>query len=111
MYPLRLPRVGKTIIILKFILYHSRKKISSPKSLFSKISSDECTYIFLLLFRCCYHFYYCYVHHSTGFGGQVDFIRGAAEGFDGKGKPIIAMQSTNEKTGESKISAFLKPGK
>lgn len=47
----------------------------------------------------------------TGFGGQVDFIRGAAEGFDGKGKPIIAMQSTNEKTGESKISAFLKPGK
>jgi len=47
---------------------------------------------------------------DPGFGGQVDFIRGAAEGFDGKGKPIIAMQSTNEKTGESKISPFLKPG-
>lgn len=26
----------------------------------------------------------------SGFGGQVDFIRGAAEGFDGRGKPIIA---------------------
>lgn len=23
-----------------------------------------------------------------GFGGQVDFIRGAAEGFDGRGKSI-----------------------
>ncbi|XP_065225917.1 4-hydroxybutyrate coenzyme A transferase [Planococcus citri] len=46
----------------------------------------------------------------SGFGGQVDFIRGAGEGLDGKGKPIIAMQSTNEKTGESKITPFLKPG-
>lgn len=53
----------------------------------------------------------CLSMFDVGFGGQVDFIRGAAEGFDGKGKPIIAMQSTNEKTGESKITPFLKPGK
>ncbi|KAL5282769.1 hypothetical protein ACFFRR_005687 [Megaselia abdita] len=45
----------------------------------------------------------------SGFGGQVDFIRGAAEGFDGKGKPIIAMPSVTAK-GESKISPILKPG-
>ncbi|VEN33526.1 unnamed protein product [Callosobruchus maculatus] len=45
----------------------------------------------------------------SGFGGQVDFIRGAAEGFDGKGKPIIAMPSTTNK-GESKISPVCKPG-
>jgi acyl-CoA hydrolase len=29
----------------------------------------------------------------SGFGGQIDFIRGAALGLDGKGKPIIAMPS------------------
>ncbi len=52
----------------------------------------------------------CILLIFQGFGGQVDFIRGAAEGYDGKGKPIIAMQSTNEKTGESKIVPFLKPG-
>jgi acyl-CoA hydrolase len=46
----------------------------------------------------------------SGFGGQVDFIRGAAEGFDGKGKPIIALPSTTNK-GESKIVPFLKQGK
>lgn len=46
----------------------------------------------------------------SGFGGQVDFIRGAAEGFDGKGKPIIAMQSTSPK-GVSKIVPVLKEGK
>lgn len=45
----------------------------------------------------------------SGFGGQVDFIRGAAEGFDGKGKPIIALPSTTNK-GESKISSMLKQG-
>ncbi|CAH2006398.1 unnamed protein product [Acanthoscelides obtectus] len=44
----------------------------------------------------------------SGFGGQVDFIRGAAEGFDGKGKPIIAMPSTTNK-GESKIAPICKP--
>ncbi|KAF6209741.1 hypothetical protein GE061_015490 [Apolygus lucorum] len=46
----------------------------------------------------------------SGFGGQVDFIRGAAEGIDGKGKPIIALQSINQKTKDSKIVPVLKPG-
>jgi acyl-CoA hydrolase len=45
----------------------------------------------------------------SGFGGQVDFIRGAAMGLDGKGKPILAMASVTNK-GESKISPFLKQG-
>uniref|UniRef100_T1GJM8 Uncharacterized protein n=1 Tax=Megaselia scalaris TaxID=36166 RepID=T1GJM8_MEGSC len=45
----------------------------------------------------------------SGFGGQVDFMRGAAEGFDGKGKPIIAFTSTTAK-GTSKIVPTLKPG-
>ncbi|KAH8358546.1 hypothetical protein KR093_000851 [Drosophila rubida] len=45
----------------------------------------------------------------SGFGGQVDFIRGAAEGLDGMGVPIIAMPSTTKK-GESKIVPVLKPG-
>lgn len=46
----------------------------------------------------------------SGFGGQVDFIRGAAEALDGKGKPIIALPSVTNK-GESKISAFIKQGR
>jgi acyl-CoA hydrolase len=46
----------------------------------------------------------------SGFGGQVDFIRGAAEGFDGKGKPIVALMSVTKK-GESKIVPTLKLGK
>lgn len=45
----------------------------------------------------------------SGFGGQVDFIRGAAESLDGKGKPIIAIVSQTKK-GESKIVPTLKPG-
>lgn len=45
----------------------------------------------------------------SGFGGQVDFIRGAAEGCDGKGKPIITMPSVTNK-GESKIVPTLKQG-
>lgn len=45
----------------------------------------------------------------SGFGGQVDFIRGAAEGLDGKGKPIIALPSVTRK-GESKIAPMIKPG-
>ncbi|XP_014663113.1 PREDICTED: 4-hydroxybutyrate coenzyme A transferase-like [Priapulus caudatus] len=45
----------------------------------------------------------------SGVGGQVDFIRGAALGHDGLGKPIIAMPSTTAK-GASKIVATLKPG-
>ena len=45
----------------------------------------------------------------SGFGGQVDFIRGAAEGFDGKGKPIVALMSVTNK-GDSKIVPTLKQG-
>lgn len=45
----------------------------------------------------------------SGFGGQVDFIRGAAEAVDGKGKPIIALVSQT-KRGESKIVPTLKAG-
>lgn len=45
----------------------------------------------------------------SGFGGQVDFIRGSAEGFDGKGKPIIAFPSATVK-GYSKIVPLIKPG-
>ncbi len=43
----------------------------------------------------------------SGVGGQIDFIRGASlsEG----GKPIIALPSTT-RSGDSKISAILKPG-
>lgn len=46
-------------------------------------------------------------YHFSGVGGQMDFVRGASlsEG----GKPIIALPSTTKK-GESRISAFLKPG-
>lgn len=44
----------------------------------------------------------------SGFGGQVDFIRGAAEGLDGKGKPIIAFPSSAK--GVSKIAPIIKPG-
>ncbi|XP_050437073.1 4-hydroxybutyrate coenzyme A transferase [Adelges cooleyi] len=52
----------------------------------------------------------------SGYGGQVDFIRGAAEGFDGKGKPIIALGSVNPKTKDergvptSKIVPIIKEG-
>ncbi|XP_041985194.1 4-hydroxybutyrate coenzyme A transferase [Aricia agestis] len=45
----------------------------------------------------------------SGFGGQVDFIRGSAESLDGRGKPIIAIVSAT-KRGESKIVPTLKPG-
>lgn len=45
----------------------------------------------------------------SGFGGQVDFLRGAALGLDGKGKPILAMPSTTTK-GVSKIAPVLKTG-
>ncbi|KAK9729806.1 Acetyl-CoA hydrolase/transferase N-terminal domain [Popillia japonica] len=45
----------------------------------------------------------------SGFGGQVDFIRGSAEAIDGKGKPIIALPSVT-KNNESKITPILKPG-
>ncbi|CAL8079870.1 unnamed protein product [Calicophoron daubneyi] len=45
----------------------------------------------------------------SGFGGQVDFLRGAAISLDGKGKPIIGITSTT-KHGESKIVPTLKKG-
>lgn len=45
----------------------------------------------------------------SGFGGQIDFLRGAANGLDGKGKPILALSSTKNK-GQSKIVPTLKPG-
>ncbi|XP_015179518.1 PREDICTED: 4-hydroxybutyrate coenzyme A transferase-like [Polistes dominula] len=45
----------------------------------------------------------------SGFGGQLDFIRGAAIGQDGRGKSIIAFPSITSK-GESKIQAVLKLG-
>lgn len=45
----------------------------------------------------------------SGVGGQIDFIRGAALGTDGLGKPIIALQSATKK-GVSKIVPFIKEG-
>uniref|UniRef100_A0A1I8AJY9 Acetyl-CoA hydrolase n=2 Tax=Steinernema glaseri TaxID=37863 RepID=A0A1I8AJY9_9BILA len=45
----------------------------------------------------------------SGFGGQVDFIRGAALSNDGLGKPIIAMTSTTKK-GQTKIVPYLSQG-
>jgi len=44
----------------------------------------------------------CKLKFILGYGGQVDFIRGAAEGFDGKGKPIIALGSVNPKTKDAR---------
>jgi len=44
----------------------------------------------------------------SGFGGQVDFIRGAARSEGGK--PIIALPSTTKDFKISRIVATLKPG-
>jgi len=44
----------------------------------------------------------------SGFGGQVDFIRGAARSKGGK--PIIALPSTARGGAESRIVSSLKPG-
>ena len=44
----------------------------------------------------------------SGFGGQVDFIRGAA--YSKGGKPIIALPSTTKNDTISKITMHLKPG-
>jgi 4-hydroxybutyrate CoA-transferase len=44
----------------------------------------------------------------SGFGGQVDFIRGAAQSRGGK--PIIALTSTTKNGKISKIVSILKPG-
>ncbi len=44
----------------------------------------------------------------SGFGGQVDFIRGASRSEGGK--PIIALPATTKDGKISRISTFLKPG-
>jgi acyl-CoA hydrolase len=44
----------------------------------------------------------------SGFGGQVDFIRGAARSKGGR--PIIALPSTARRGTKSRITAFLKEG-
>jgi 4-hydroxybutyrate CoA-transferase len=44
----------------------------------------------------------------SGFGGQLDFIRGA--GRSEGGKPIIALPSTTKDSKISKIVSFLRPG-
>jgi acyl-CoA hydrolase len=44
----------------------------------------------------------------SGFGGQVDFIRGAARAK--RGKPIIAIPSTAKRGEVSRITPLLKPG-
>jgi acyl-CoA hydrolase len=44
----------------------------------------------------------------SGFGGQVDFIRGAARSKGGK--PVIALPSTAKNGTISRITAMLKPG-
>jgi 4-hydroxybutyrate CoA-transferase len=44
----------------------------------------------------------------SGFGGQVDFIRGAAQSKGGK--PVIAVQATAKKGTLSRIVPVLKPG-
>ncbi|MCX5800813.1 MAG: 4-hydroxybutyrate CoA-transferase [Candidatus Eisenbacteria bacterium] len=44
----------------------------------------------------------------SGFGGQVDFIRGAAQSRGGK--PIIALPATTKDGGTSKIVPYLKQG-
>lgn len=46
----------------------------------------------------------------SGFGGQLDFIMGAAMSEDSQGKPIIALQSVTSK-GHSKIQPVLTLGK
>ncbi|KAJ8319869.1 hypothetical protein KUTeg_001456 [Tegillarca granosa] len=48
----------------------------------------------------------------SGFGGQIDFIRGAACGLDGEGKPIIACTSLAKVGDEyvSRIVPSLSPG-
>ena len=45
----------------------------------------------------------------VGVGGQVDFVRGAALGYDGLGKPIIAFPSVTGK-GETRIVPYIKQG-
>ena len=46
---------------------------------------------------------------SLGVGGQVDFMRGAALGYDGLGKPILAFPSVTSK-GEPRVVPYIKQG-
>jgi len=46
----------------------------------------------------------------SGFGGQIDFIRGAALSLDGEGKPIIACTSMTDDGETSRIVPCLKEG-
>ncbi|KAK0183077.1 hypothetical protein PV327_001149 [Microctonus hyperodae] len=46
----------------------------------------------------------------SGFGGQVDFLTGAAMSEDGLGQPIVALNSTTADGKTSKISPVLKLG-
>lgn len=77
--------------------WHSNVFWSVPKAII--IIPEIALFTFLLVpYRC-----------VAGFGGQVDFIRGAGEGYDGKGKPIIAMASMSPR-GVSKIVPVIKEG-
>lgn len=53
---------------------------------------------------------FAYLFLYIGVGGQVDFIRGAALGYDGLGKPILAFPSTTSK-GETRVVPYIKQGK
>lgn len=46
----------------------------------------------------------------SGFGGQVDFLTGAAMSEDGLGQPIVALNSTTADGKTSKIAPLLKHG-
>ncbi|KAH0558094.1 4-hydroxybutyrate coenzyme A transferase [Cotesia glomerata] len=46
----------------------------------------------------------------SGFGGQVDFLTGAAMSEDGLGQPIVALNSTTADGKTSKITPVLKSG-
>ena len=56
-----------------------------------------------------FHDILMFLYFLSGVGGQIDFLRGAALGHDGLGKPILALNSVT-KRGGSKIVPFLKEG-
>lgn len=51
-----------------------------------------------------------FLNAAVGVGGQVDFMRGAALGYDGLGKPILAFPSVTRR-GETRIVPYIKKGK
>ena len=85
-----------------------------PKSLPSTQLSKSTSLVKVISY-CCYdiRFLVSVVSDSvgkrflSGFGGQVDFIRGASIGDDGLGRPIIALPSISKK-GHSKIVPYIK---